>query len=71
MRSLSSLVVSTICSIILILWNALSFYEKFTTGNSYYWLSCIIGLVFVFFFIQNMRDILNKNYKHPKPSRKI
>ncbi|MBP3971235.1 DMT family transporter [Bacillus sp. WL1] len=63
MRSLSSLIVSTICSIILILWNGLSFYEKFTTGNSYYWLSGILGLVFVFFFIQNMRDILNKNYK--------
>ncbi|HDR7438052.1 MULTISPECIES: DMT family transporter [Bacillus] len=63
MRSLNSLIVSTICSIILILWNALSFYEKFTTGNSYYWLSGIIGLVFVFFFIQNMREILNKNYK--------
>ncbi|PFV78466.1 hypothetical protein COL05_18320 [Bacillus sp. AFS059628] len=63
MRSLSSVIVSTICSIILILWNGLSFYEKFTTGNSYYWLSGILGLVFVFFFIQNMRDILNKNYK--------
>ncbi|MDA1677844.1 hypothetical protein PDL00_17460 [Bacillus cereus group sp. TH152-1LC] len=63
MRSLSSLIVSTICSIILILWSALTFYERFTTGNSYYWLSGILGLVFVFFFIQNMRDILNKNYK--------
>ncbi|HDR6312635.1 TPA: DMT family transporter [Bacillus cereus] len=63
MRSLSSLIVSTICSIILILWSALSFYEKFTTGNSYYWLSGILGLVFVFFFIENIRDILNKNYK--------
>ncbi|PGD33627.1 hypothetical protein COM27_17345 [Bacillus wiedmannii] len=63
MRSLSSLIVSTICSIILILWSALSFYERFTTGNSYYWHSGILGLVFVLFFIQNMRDILNKNYK--------
>ncbi|MDC6157578.1 hypothetical protein HOV72_017070 [Bacillus albus] len=63
MRSLSSLIVSTICSIILILWSAFLFYEKFTTGNSYYWLIGILGLVFVFFFIQNMRDILNKNYK--------
>ncbi|HHK5551089.1 hypothetical protein COL11_21765 [Bacillus anthracis] len=63
MRSLSSLIVSTICSILLILWNAYSFYENFTTGNSYYWLSGILGLVFVYFFIQNMRDILNKNYK--------
>ncbi|AYF06971.1 hypothetical protein CN386_24185 [Bacillus cereus] len=63
MRSLSSLIVSTICSIILILWSALSVYERFTTGNSYYWLSGILGLVFVFFFIQNIRDILNKNYK--------
>ncbi|MEK3930080.1 DMT family transporter [Bacillus sp. FSL R7-0642] len=63
MRSLSSLIVSTICSIILILWNTFSFYKKFTTGDSYYWLSGILGLVFVFFFIQNMRDILHKNYK--------
>ncbi|MGH1284063.1 hypothetical protein [Bacillus toyonensis] len=63
MRSLSSLLISTICSVILILWNALSFYEKFTTGNSYYWISGILGFVFVFFFIQNMRDILSKNYK--------
>ncbi|HHY2691987.1 hypothetical protein [Bacillus sp. WC2507] len=63
LRSLSSLIVSTICSIILILWNTFSFYEKFTTGDSYYWLSGILGLVFVFFFIQNMRDILHKNYK--------
>ncbi|PIE96359.1 hypothetical protein CO726_06415 [Bacillus fungorum] len=63
MRSLSSLIVSTISSIILTLWNVLSFYEKFTTGNSYYWLSGIVGFVFVFFFIQNMWDILNKNYK--------
>ncbi|ATI53157.1 hypothetical protein QRA04_13120 [Bacillus tropicus] len=63
MRSLSSLIVSTICSMLLILWNAYSFYEKFTTGNSYYWLSGILGLVFVYFFIQNMRDILNKKYK--------
>ncbi|RFB43471.1 hypothetical protein [Bacillus sp. dmp10] len=63
MRSLSSLIVSTICSIILILWNTFSFYEKFTTGDSYYWLSGILGLVLVFFFIQNMRDILHKNYK--------
>ncbi|MED3035313.1 DMT family transporter [Bacillus tropicus] len=63
MRSLSSLIVSTICSILLIIWNAYSCYEKFTTRNSYYWLSGILGLVFVYFFIQNMRDILNKNYK--------
>ncbi|HFK1681070.1 hypothetical protein F3I01_01625 [Bacillus sp. SRB1LM] len=63
MRSLSSLIVSTICSMLLILWNAYSFYEKFRTGHSYYWLSGILGLVFVYFFIQNMRDILNKNYK--------
>ncbi|PGZ03376.1 hypothetical protein COE30_23310 [Bacillus cereus] len=63
MRSLSSLIISTVCSVILILWNAISFYEKFTTGNSYYWLSGILGLVFVFFLIQNIQDIINKNYK--------
>ncbi|PFJ04280.1 hypothetical protein COD67_20545 [Bacillus cereus] len=63
MRSLSFLIISTVCSVILILWNAISFYEKFTTGNSYYWISGILGVIFVFFLIQNIRDILNKNYK--------
>ncbi|OQR56920.1 DMT family transporter [Bacillus sp. CDB3] len=63
MKSLSSLIISTICSVALIIWNAISFYEKFTTGNSYYWISGILGMFFVFFFIQNMRDFINKNYK--------
>ncbi|MDM5462875.1 MULTISPECIES: hypothetical protein [Bacillus cereus group] len=62
MRSLRSLVISTICSVILIIWNSLSFYDKYTMGYAYYWVSGIIGLVFLLFFIRDMRDILNKNY---------
>ncbi|GLV64502.1 hypothetical protein Bmyc01_31720 [Bacillus mycoides] len=63
MKSLSFLIISTVCSVILILWNAISFYEKYTTANSYYWISGILGIVFVFFLIQNIRDIINKDYK--------
>ncbi|WP_081340351.1 hypothetical protein [Bacillus mycoides] len=62
MRSLRSLVISTICSVILIISSSLSFYEKYTMGYAYYWVSGIIGLVFLLFFIRDMRDILNKNY---------
>ncbi|WP_252188054.1 hypothetical protein [Bacillus sp. RIT 809] len=62
MRSLRSLVISTICSVILIIWNSLSFYDKYTMGYAYYWVSGIIDLLFLLFFIRDMRDILNKNY---------
>ncbi|MDM5194058.1 hypothetical protein QUG02_13880 [Bacillus hominis] len=63
MRSLSSLIISTICSVTLIIWDAISFYERFTTRNSYYWISGVLSMFFVFFFIQNMLDFINKNYK--------
>ncbi|MCQ6358144.1 MULTISPECIES: hypothetical protein [Bacillus] len=63
MRSLGSLMISTICSVILVIWNSYSFYDKFTTGNTYYWISGIIGIIFLLFFIGNMRDIIKKNYR--------
>ncbi|PFE06351.1 hypothetical protein COE15_19270 [Bacillus cereus] len=63
MRSLGSLVISTICSVILIIWNAYTFYNKFTAGNTYFWISGIIGIMFLLFFVRDMRDIIKKNYK--------
>ncbi|MDR4328925.1 hypothetical protein [Bacillus pseudomycoides] len=63
MRSLGSLVTSTICSVILITWNAYTFYDKFTTGNTYFWISGIIGIMFLLLFIRDMRDIIKKNYR--------
>ncbi|MDM5187319.1 hypothetical protein QUF99_08260 [Bacillus sp. DX4.1] len=65
MRSLGSLVTSIVCSVILIIWNAYTFYDKFTTGNTYFWISGIIGVLFILFFIRDMRDIINKNYRTP------
>ncbi|PEW64790.1 MULTISPECIES: hypothetical protein [Bacillus cereus group] len=63
MRSFSSLLISTICSTILLVWNSLSFYIGFTTGHTYYWVNFIIVLVFLLFFVLNMRDIIKKNYR--------
>ncbi|MBE7128003.1 hypothetical protein [Bacillus mycoides] len=63
MRSFSSLLISTICSTILLVWNSLSFYTGFTKGNTYYWVNGIIALVFLLFFVLNMRDIIKKNYR--------
>ncbi|WP_144469682.1 hypothetical protein [Bacillus thuringiensis] len=63
MRSFSALLISTICSTILLIWNSLSFYTRFTTGHTYYWINGIIALVFLLFFILNMRDIIKKNYR--------
>ncbi|PDY75542.1 hypothetical protein COA08_27700 [Bacillus cereus] len=36
MRSFGSLVISTLCSVILVISNTYSFYDKFTTGGTYY-----------------------------------
>ncbi|PFM61109.1 hypothetical protein COJ48_22290 [Bacillus cereus] len=63
MRSFSSLLISTICSTILLVWNSFSFYTRFTTGHTYYWVNGIIALVFLLFFVLNMRDIIKKNYR--------
>ncbi|MFE6139519.1 hypothetical protein [Bacillus sp. NPDC057893] len=63
MRSFGSLLTSTICSIILLIWNLLSFYTGFTTGRTYYWVNGIIAVIFLLFFILNMRDIIKKNYR--------
>ncbi|TFW48652.1 hypothetical protein ES895_26910 [Bacillus sp. 007/AIA-02/001] len=64
MRSFSSLLISTICSTILLVWNSLSFYTEFTTGHKYYWVNGIIALVFLLFFFLNMQDIIKKNTEH-------
>ncbi|AXR17063.1 MULTISPECIES: hypothetical protein [Bacillus] len=63
MRNFSSLLISTICSTILLVWNAFSFYTGFTAGHIYYWVNGIIALVFLLFFILNMRDIIKKDYR--------
>ncbi|MEZ2367954.1 hypothetical protein [Bacillus sp. RCC_6_1] len=65
MRSFGSLLISTIFSTILLVWNSLSFYPGFTTGHTYYWVNGIISLIFLLFFILNIRDIIKKNYRMP------
>ncbi|PDY16629.1 hypothetical protein CN457_30670 [Bacillus cereus] len=64
MRSFSSLLISTICSTILLVWNSFSFYTGLTTGHTYYWVNGIIALVFLLFFILNMRNIIKKTTEH-------
>ncbi|HHK5548793.1 MULTISPECIES: hypothetical protein [Bacillus] len=63
MRSFGSLLTSTICTTILLIWNLLSFYTGFTAGRTYYWVNGIIAMIFLLFFILNMRDIIKKNYR--------
>ncbi|PEU19249.1 hypothetical protein [Bacillus wiedmannii] len=63
MRSFGSLLTSTICSGILLIWNSLSFYNGFTMGHTYYWLNGIVSFIFLLFFIVHMRDIIKKNYR--------
>ncbi|MDC6159945.1 hypothetical protein SNE23_28385 (plasmid) [Bacillus sp. RA(2023)] len=63
MRSFSSLMISTVCSILLIIWNVYSFYNGFTTGGTYYWINGIAAFIFLLFFILNIRDFKKKNYR--------
>ncbi|WIG24948.1 hypothetical protein [Bacillus toyonensis] len=63
MRSFSSLLISTVCSILLVIWNAYSFYNGFTTGRTYYWINGIAAVIFLLFFIVDMRNIIKKNYR--------
>ncbi|PIE96908.1 hypothetical protein [Bacillus fungorum] len=63
MRSFGSLMISTVCSVLLIIWNAYSFYEGFTTERTHYWINGIAAVIFLLFFILNMRDFKKKNYR--------
>ncbi|PGF06492.1 hypothetical protein COM59_24235 [Bacillus pseudomycoides] len=68
MRSLGSLVMSIICSVILLISNTYSFYDKYTTGSTYFWINGILSLVFLLFLIVDLRNLLNKNYKTSESS---
>ncbi|WP_223697995.1 hypothetical protein [Bacillus wiedmannii] len=63
MRSFGSLMISTVCSVLLIIWNIYSFYNGFTTGRTYYCINGIASVIFLLFFILNMRDFKKKNYR--------
>ncbi|WIY58951.1 hypothetical protein [Bacillus arachidis] len=63
MRSLVSLVTSIICSIILLIFNTYTFYDKYTSGSTYFWINGILTLAFLSFLIIDLRNLLNKNYK--------
>ncbi|PIE94993.1 hypothetical protein CO726_12905 [Bacillus fungorum] len=62
MRSFGSLMISTICSVILIIWNVYSFYDGLTTGRVSSWINGIAAVIFLLFLILNMRDFKKKNY---------
>ncbi|MEZ2324959.1 hypothetical protein [Bacillus pacificus] len=65
MRSFGSLIISTVCSVLLIILNAYSFYNGFTTGCTYYyWINGIAAVIPLLFFILNMRGF-KKNYRTP------
>jgi uncharacterized membrane protein YdcZ (DUF606 family) len=62
MRSFGALVTSTISSVLLLILNTFTFYNKYKTGSTYYWVNGILGVLFLFFLIANIRDIIKKNY---------
>ncbi|PDY45139.1 hypothetical protein CN680_17230 [Bacillus pseudomycoides] len=62
MKSFGMLVISTVFSALLLYYNVDSFYKKFTSGNTYYWVNGILAATFLISLIINMKDIIKKNY---------
>ncbi|WP_459500712.1 hypothetical protein [Bacillus sp. C1] len=65
MKSFGMLACSTFFSALLLLFNVQSFYNKFTEGNTYYWVNVVLAAVFLISFTINMKDIIKKNYTTP------
>ncbi|WJE55540.1 hypothetical protein QRE66_28770 (plasmid) [Bacillus cereus] len=63
MQSSGMLACSAFFSAMLILFNVQSFYNKFTTGNIYYWVNGVLAAIFLISFIIHIKDIIKKNYK--------
>ncbi|MEN1938964.1 hypothetical protein AAIE21_26425 [Paenibacillus sp. 102] len=62
MKSFGALITSTIFSVLLVYYNVNSFYNKFTSGNTYYWVNAILAVLFLISLIINIKDIIKKNY---------
>ncbi|UOK49044.1 hypothetical protein KU891_27205 (plasmid) [Bacillus tropicus] len=62
MNSFGMLVISTVLSAGLLYFNVDSFYNKFNSGNTYYWIKGILAVFFLAFLINNVKDIIKKNY---------
>ncbi|WP_080548510.1 hypothetical protein [Bacillus pseudomycoides] len=63
MKSFGTLACSAFFSAMLILYNVQSFYNKFTTGNTYYWVNVVLVVIFLISFTIYIKDIIKKNYK--------
>ncbi|OUA57366.1 hypothetical protein [Bacillus thuringiensis] len=63
MKSLGMLVLSTVFSVLLVYYNVSSFYNKFSSGNTYYWLNGILAVGFLISLIINIKDFIEKNYR--------
>lgn len=61
-KSFGMLVISTVLSAGLLYFNVDSFYDKFNSGNTYYWINGILAVFFLAFLINNVKDIIKKNY---------
>ncbi|PEU84894.1 hypothetical protein CN394_00825 [Bacillus anthracis] len=62
MKSFGMLVFSTVLSAGLLYYNAQSSYNRFTSGNTYYWVNGILAVIFLVFLYNNAKDIIKKNY---------
>ncbi|PGB02793.1 hypothetical protein [Bacillus toyonensis] len=62
MKSFGMLASSALFSLFLLLFNVQSFYNKYTEGNTYYWINGVLAVIFLTSFIIHIKDIIKKNY---------
>lgn len=62
MKIFGTLVISTVISAGLLYYNVHSFYNKFSSGNTYYWVNGILAAGFLISLIINIKDTIKKNY---------
>ncbi|CAM4395878.1 chorismate synthase [Bacillus manliponensis] len=63
MRSLLSVISATILSAVLFIFNVYSCYDKYNAGDTSYWINAAVSIVFLVFFVSNLKRAIKENYK--------
>lgn len=63
MKSFLSVISATILSAVLFIFNVYSCYDKYNEGDTSYWINAAVAVVFLIFFISNLKRAIKENYK--------
>ncbi|CAM4403462.1 chorismate synthase [Bacillus manliponensis] len=64
MKSFLSVISATILSAVLFIFNVYSCYTKYNEGDTSYWISGAVSVVFLVFFVSNLKRAIKEDYKN-------